>query len=114
MKGQLPVLSVNPLPPLYGAWMNQLLAGPIPSETKATCDDCAMAAAPGTQPSPTARFFDPVLKCCTYMPTLPNFLVGRILSDFDLPAKAAMGMQSRLQTSGTVTPLGVTMSPTYS
>jgi len=33
------------LPPLYAAWMNQLLEGPIPEETEADCHDCTMCAA---------------------------------------------------------------------
>jgi hypothetical protein len=30
---------------------------------------------------PAMIYFEPSLKCCTYHPTLPNFLVGAILSD---------------------------------
>jgi hypothetical protein len=52
--------------------------------------------------------FDPEIKCCTYVPVLPNFLVGMILEDID-PA-AADGRESvrRRITSGVgVTPLGL-------
>lgn len=113
MKRELPVIPVHPLPPLYGSWMDQLLAGPIPAETKATCDDCAMASST-TESSGSDRFFDPVLKCCTYMPTLPNFIVGRILSDSGLSTDARAGVQARLLESDTATPLGLSMSATYS
>lgn len=113
MKGQLPVIPANPLPPLYGAWMDQLLAGPIPNETVATCDDCAMAAPPGAQPSATTSFFDRLLKCCTYLPTLPNFTVGRILDDSDLPATARDGVETRLHASDATTPFGLGMNATY-
>ena len=34
------------LPRLYTAWMDQFLRGPIPTETDATCGDCAMVAGP--------------------------------------------------------------------
>ncbi|HYL82493.1 MAG TPA: hypothetical protein VEU07_16870, partial [Candidatus Acidoferrum sp.] len=70
----------SPLPPLYGRWMDDLLPGPIPRETAATCDDCAMWPGPGDQPR-SDFFFLPETKCCTYIPTLPNYLVGRILED---------------------------------
>ena len=113
MKRQLPVIAANPLPPLYGAWMDQLLAGPIPNETVATCDDCAMAAPPGAQSSATTPFFDRLLKCCTYLPTLPNFTVGRILNDSDLPDKARDGLQTRLRASDVTTPFGLGMNATY-
>jgi len=75
------------LPPLYARWMDPLLGGPIPPETNATCHDCAMAPPPGEQARPGA-YVDPRLRCCTYFPDLPNFLVGRILAD-EGPALAA-------------------------
>lgn len=69
------------LPPLYAAWMDQVLAGPIPEETQATCDNCAMCAKAGDPPASSTLFFHPQVKCCTYLPRLPNFLVGRLLAD---------------------------------
>lgn len=60
--------------------------GAVP-EPRATCERCAMcdhgeggAAAPARSGS---EFFRPELKCCTYHPSLPNFLVGAILADPD-------------------------------
>lgn len=107
---ELDMAASNPLPPLYAAWMNDLLAGAIPLETKSTCSNCAMAAPAGTVISEknAADFFDPDLKCCTFLPTLPNFLIGRILLD-DNPA-AAQGratVLSRMGASLAVTPLGM-------
>src|ERR1039458_6643982 len=71
---------------LYTTWMDQLLAGPIPPETKATCDNCAMLPQSGTQA--TGVFFHPVTRCCTFQPTLANYRAGLILSD-DEPDLAA-------------------------
>ena len=69
------------LPELYAPWLVAVAGGPIPAETKATCDHCAMLAPPsgGTD----AVYFRPDTKCCTYQPSLPNFLAGRILSEPD-------------------------------
>ncbi|HEY6250973.1 MAG TPA: hypothetical protein VI685_13515, partial [Candidatus Angelobacter sp.] len=66
------------LPPLFSAWMSELLGGDIPSETSATCNHCAMLAQDGLA-SQEALVFRPDTKCCTYLPMLSNFLVGRIL-----------------------------------
>jgi hypothetical protein len=33
---------ISVLPPLYSRWMEQLLGGPIPPESDATCAKCAM------------------------------------------------------------------------
>jgi hypothetical protein len=68
------------LPPLYAEWAESFLGGPIPAETDATCQDCAMCPPPGKRPA-TGVFFSPDVKCCSYMPTLPNFLVGRMLGN---------------------------------
>jgi hypothetical protein len=98
------------LPPLYARWISELLGGPIPEETKATCHDCAMCAKPGqTAASPVQMvFFNPKSKCCTYMPDLPNFLVGRILNEPNpafVPGRAAV--ISRLENKAGATLLGL-------
>jgi hypothetical protein len=74
------------IPRLYGPWLHAITGGPIPAETKATCDHCAMLPAPGS--SPDATYFHPDTKCCAFQPHLPNFLAGCILLDTD-PAMAA-------------------------
>jgi len=71
-------IETEALPPLYQRWADAFLAAPIPRERVATCSDCAMCtstehgtAEPGS--------YERTLKCCTYFPRLPNFLVGRAL-----------------------------------
>ena len=101
------------LPPLYARWMAELLPGPIPRETDATCDDCAMWPGPGEQPR-SDGFFLPETKCCTYFPALPNYLVGRILEDGD-PASAAgrATIEERIEARIGVTPVGLESSPVH-
>lgn len=56
-------------------------------------------------------FFRPDTKCCTFVPDLPNFLVGRILSEKD--ARLAAGkasVEARLNAGIGVTPLGLSRS----
>jgi hypothetical protein len=93
--------------------MGQLLAGQIPRETEATCEDCAMCAGPG-QAEASEVFFDPRTKCCTYVPRLANFLVGRVLADDD-PAAATgrVTVETRLRSGVGVTPLGLDQPPTF-
>jgi hypothetical protein len=112
-KRQLPVIPASPLPPLYAAWIDQLLAGPIPSETDATCDDCAMLPAASEAPS-AETFFNPETKCCSYVPHLANFLVGRILSDEDpIFASGRATVEARLRKGVAVTPLGLEQPPSF-
>jgi hypothetical protein len=101
------------LPPLYAGWLSEALPGAIPAETKATCENCAMCqqAAPNT---PQTMFFNPKTKCCTYLPELANFLVGRILLEPD--ASAVLGrdkLEERIVKGIAVTPFGVVKPPLY-
>ena len=59
-------------------------------------------------------FYDPRVKCCSYVPVLANFLVGRILDDDD-PAfsRGRASVESRLEAQIAVTPLGLGQSPTF-
>lgn len=96
------------LPPLYARWMDALLAAPIPPETRATCDDCAMCAPDGTSPQGGPLYFSPRVKCCTYQPKLPNYLVGRALEDEDFAFSAGRAtLEKRIDAGIGVTPLGV-------
>jgi len=102
------------LPPLYAAWVAELLPGVIPRESQATCDDCAMCAHGEEQERPPEDYFDPAVKCCSYIPHLSNFLVGRILADNDpaaAPGRATV--EKRIKQGVAVTPLGLDRTPVF-
>lgn len=102
------------LPPLYARWIAEVLDGPLPEEHHATCLDCAMCKPTGAAATASVTQFNPKVKCCTYVPMLWNFLVGRILSD-DTP-EAAPGrktVQQRIAQGVGVTPLGLQPSTTH-
>ncbi len=100
------------LPSLYAGWTDQLLRGPIPKETKATCDNCAML--PQSEAPAKGVFFHPVTRCCTYQPPLANYRAGLILSD-DEPDLAAgrRTVEERLSARIAVTPLGMDPSTRF-
>lgn len=103
------------LPPLYAGWMAELLEGSIPRESRATCDDCAMCSPGQKGPIGRAEFFDPKVKCCTYVPVLPNFLIGRILSDDDPAAATGRStVEARIREGVSLTPLGLAHPPVFS
>ena len=106
---------VSPLPELYAPWVDEVLGGPLPEERHASCSACAMCTPHAvTAATASVKVFDPGTKCCTYVPTLPNFLVGLILGHDD-PATAA-GLQSvrrRIADGIGVTPLGLQPDPHY-
>lgn len=102
-----PLISEAALPPLYAGWMAALLQGPIPDETRATCGDCAMR--PRAESDEIGRgFFHPLVRCCTYVPGLSNFLVGRVLRETDPAGEFGREtLRARIRNGDAVTPLGV-------
>jgi hypothetical protein len=95
----------NPaLPPLHNDWLATLTGVRDPqSEPKATCGDCVMCG--GVERSGSYVTFSPEVKCCTYVPHLANFLVGRSLLG---PGSASI--RDRIGRRSGVTPLGLGLS----
>ena len=57
-------------------------------------------------------YFNPRVKCCTFVPVLPNFLVGRILRDSERgQPQGRASVEARIATGIGVTPLGLGRSP---
>ncbi len=56
----------------------------------------------------SAVYFNPQTKCCTYIPAIANYLVGRMLEDQD-PGQAAgrATVEKRIRSGNAVTPLGL-------
>lgn len=103
------------LPLLYEAWLGEWLDGPVPTESNATCSNCAMVPpADGLILAPN-NYFNPKVKCCTYIPALPNFLVGGILAD-ERPdmARGKESTLARLQHAKMANPLWLEKSSLYS
>jgi Fe-S-cluster containining protein len=68
------------LPGIYHPILPAFFDTLAPEESKATCASCAMCPPAGGAVE-GAVYFRPDLKCCTYHPRLPNYLVGAILAD---------------------------------
>jgi Fe-S-cluster containining protein len=68
--------------PILRPLLSELFDGPAVPEPRATCDDCAMCDK-GEPALVQARYFEPSLKCCTFHPHLPNYLVGGVLAETD-------------------------------
>lgn len=69
------------LPELYQRLFPDFFQQPIPRETLATCNDCAMCVRPDQPQIPGQEYFQPDIKCCSFHPKLPNYLVGGLLTD---------------------------------
>jgi hypothetical protein len=96
----------EPLPPLYARWLEELSVRRPTRETRATCGDCAMCRPPHDQ-LVDGREWDRGLKCCTYTPNLPNYLVGAILSDETIHPHGVESIAGRLRDVQSASPLGL-------
>jgi hypothetical protein len=102
------------LPPLIACWMDELLGGPIPAETNAICQDCSMCRTPERFVTPNAKTFRPDVKCCTFMPHLPNFSVGGVLGGTSKEGeRGRASVEQRIAGRIGVTPLGLDAPATY-
>jgi Fe-S-cluster containining protein len=100
------------LPPLYARWMDELLQGGIPREARATCDECVMCSKGTAGSSESKYFYNPDTKCCTFIPSLPNYLVGNVLSD-DNPdmTRGKESVKARIASRVMLVPAGLHLSP---
>jgi hypothetical protein len=86
----------------------------LPPETVATCSTCVMLPPGDRREAPAgATFFNASTKCCTYLPELHNFLVGRILSSSETDARGRETVEERIAAANGVTPLGLGRSRSY-
>ncbi|MFK7926813.1 MAG: hypothetical protein AB8H79_01395 [Myxococcota bacterium] len=70
------------LPEHAASWVRAALGRDPLAETHSTCSTCALCEGGGDGRRPQGRVTTTAqVKCCTYRPALPNYLVGAILSD---------------------------------
>ncbi|MFT5434053.1 MAG: Fe-S-cluster containining protein [Myxococcota bacterium] len=69
---------LHDLPSVYQGLLSSWFERPAPAESRSTCQSCAMCP---SDPAPGSVTFEPSVKCCSFWPTLPNFLVGGMFRD---------------------------------
>lgn len=92
----------NYLPSLYKGVLPDSLLGLKVQETLATCDRCIMV-------KPREKiWYKNHLKCCTFFPFMPNYLVGAILKNKSLVSQVAYEkIQLMLREKLHILPLGI-------
>ena len=103
------------LPTVQERWARHLLVAPPPAEQQATCDSCVMCSrGEPDRPEQGLVWFDDLTKCCTYLPSVWNFLAGGVLADASPQgADGRRSVRARMAAGGAVTPLGLGRSPRY-
>ena len=72
---------IDQMPSIYRGLLPQVFFDPTPKETIATCHDCIMCKDWEVKKARGEKYFTPQGKCCTYFPSIPNYLVGSLLLD---------------------------------
>lgn len=103
----------EPITGVYGEWARALFPEPVPREQRATCSACPMVTPDPAVTSRALPVFSPVVKCCTYLPSLPNYLVGSILDDAAVDPRGRESVVSRIARRTAVTPLGLGQTGTF-
>ena len=101
------------LPPLFDRWTAELLGQPVQGEPLSTCEDCAMW--PGEDGKRDEQIYFTSGKCCTFLPRLPNFLVGQALAcEIDEPeTRHGRAVLRRAIEKRETNPLGMPRKLTY-
>lgn len=115
----------NQLPSLYQKMFPKSLLAWQPNELKATCDNCAMtienqqqnqqhSQKHGPQKKPSTSSRKPVdvsylnhLKCCTFHPFQPNYLVGGLLETQQILPRALNAIETKIKTRSYALPIGL-------
>ena len=106
---------LNILPPFYSDFFPDFFKESIPTEDLSTCDDCAICPKEEAPQVPGLTYFSPDVKCCTYYPALPNYLVGAILADQSPAAESGrQRVKEIIKNRLGVTPHGLLPTEEYS
>ncbi|HNP49422.1 MAG TPA: hypothetical protein PKL85_11325 [Bacteroidia bacterium] len=115
MSSSSPGFHESSLPLRYSSWINEIIRGDIPTEKLATCHDCAMCRKADEPEESQGLYFDPKVRCCSYVPELPNFLLGRILLEKN--SKSVPGrdlLLNRITQRIALSPMGLGSGKMYS
>ena len=97
---------------MYQRWADALFEAPLRGESDATCLDCAMVLGPDDPKN--VYGFNAKTKCCTYLPELPNWLVGRALREgSDTHPHGVASLRERISAGAGVSPMGLFQIPGY-
>ncbi|MFZ4404821.1 MAG: hypothetical protein ACOYOK_12025 [Pseudobdellovibrionaceae bacterium] len=104
---------VNPfiqqLPAFYRRFLPVEVANLQIVETKATCNNCIM-----TRPqNKNKRHYLPDLKCCTFQPFIPNYVVGALLQDPSITDTAKQVFRDKIQRREYALPVGMVAPVRY-
>lgn len=100
------------IPSIYHSLLPETILDMEPIETLATCESCAMAP-PKREAKDETLWYREDLKCCTYHPYLPNYLLGALFEDDKTPEWILAELRRKIQVREYALPIGMTAPLAY-
>jgi hypothetical protein len=95
------------VPPFYHRFLPPFFEKEIPAEVFASCGNCPMTASAREEMDlEISRPFSPESKCCTFVPRIPNYFAGAILTDPDTVFGSEL-LRNRIRGKRGVFPQGI-------
>lgn len=102
------------LPEIYQKFLPDFFKSSIQDETSANCSNCPMLPGPSDRGSVTYYNSSFKKKCCTYYPSLPNYLVGAILNNNEPTLKEGQNrIRKKIKAKIEVKPHGIRLPNKY-
>lgn len=103
------------LPATYAHLLPEFFEQTRMNESRATCGDCPMCSQAGRDTGVGDLMYLAETKCCTYHPTIPNFIVGALLADSSIDHdEGRRRVREKIAKRVGVTPLWVAAPRKYS
>lgn len=99
----------NQIPDFYSQFLPQSVLGLEIIENKANCEHCYMA----HHKKKNEKRFDETLKCCTYYPMMPNYLVGGLMMSAQTSEEAKKIIHSKISKRHFNLPIGMVAPVRY-
>lgn len=98
---------IDDLPKLYHTFFPDFFENLVPVEVFSDCSNCSMICK-GNKSNMALKPFNEKTKCCTYIPNIPNYLVGNILSEDNTLAQIGKErITNTIEKRTDVTPKGI-------
>ncbi len=98
------------LPKLYQKLIPQEILSLDPDERLATCESCIMST---SKAKTQTEWYQPDLKCCTFQPFVPNFVIGHMLKTEKVPVFIKNQIDQKINTNEYSLPLGFVAPVNY-
>lgn len=102
------------LPLIYKNFLPDFFNNEAPEENLVNCSNCTMIKECSSEKENKRPKFNSITKCCTYFPTLPNYLLGGLFYDENPELEfGKLKVKNKIEKKTGVNPLSLSRDPVY-